>query len=84
LKTLTVLGVLARSRTQMWRKSKPRVSTCMDPGERCRSRAPHKPRPRKPLASNSLARLKEPSPQSPRRWLSWAQEVAAGEVGRVP
>jgi len=56
------------------------VAENADAGERCQSWALHQPWLREPLASNSLARLREPWLPSPTRWVPWAQGVAGSKV----
>src|SRR5260221_5541643 len=65
---LIVLGLYARSWTRTQGESNPRALTRMNKGECYRSQALHQSWPRKPPASNPLARLREPLPLSPRRW----------------
>ncbi len=61
-------GLAAWSWTRMREKLNARAVTRTNEGERCQSWALHQPWPRVPPASNSLARLKEPSPLRPRHW----------------
>src|SRR5712691_377622 len=65
---LIVLSLYARSRTRTQGESNPRALTRMNKGECYRSQALHQSWPRKPPASNPLARLREPLPLSQRRW----------------
>ena len=70
LETSTILGPHARSQTWTRRESNVRTLMRMNKGEHCRSWALHQPWPKEPLASDLLARLRQPPPLSPRRWSS--------------
>jgi len=66
--TLTILGLHAWLRMWTLGKSNPCALTCTNKGERCQSQVLQQPWLKEPLASDLLARLRQPVPLGLRRW----------------